>query len=125
MADLTWPGTLPTAPLYGWTEVPGDGLVRTKTDAGPAKVRRRFSSTPAQFSVQFPMTETQATRLIDFYSNSSDGTPAGTAGGALTFDGIPHPRTDADATWRFLSPPVITQDTFEHFRVALSLELLP
>ena len=125
MADMTWPGTLPTNPLYGWTEVPGNGLARTETDAGPAKVRRRFTSTPSQFSLLFSMTQTQTTRLLDFYSNESDDATAGTAGGALTFDGLPHPRTSAASTWRFISPPVATQDNFEHFRVSLKLELLP
>lgn len=125
MADTVWPGTLPDDPLYGWTEVPGDGLSRTETDAGPAKVRRRFSSTPSQFSIQFSMTKAQATRLMEFYTNASDAGSAGTSGGALTFDGLPHPRTEADATWRFLSPPVITQDAFDHFRTSIKLELLP
>ena len=124
MADMTW-ASMPTDPLYGWTEVPGDGLVRTQTDAGPAKLRRRFSSTPSQFSMQFAMTETQATRCVDFYTNSSDDDPAGTGGGALSFDGLPHPRTADSATWRFLAPPVLTQDTYQHYRVSISVELLP
>jgi hypothetical protein len=75
--------------------------------------------------MQFAMTEAQATRLIQFYENASDDTTAGTSGGALTFDTLEHPRTGAATTWRFLAPPVITQDAFEHFKVSLRLELLP
>jgi hypothetical protein len=130
MADVQWPQTLdgnpyPSAPLYGWTETPGTSLARTQTDAGPAKLRRRFTSTPSQFSMQFAMTEAQATRLMEFYSNSTSDTPAGTSGGSMTFGTFDHPRTNTDGTWRFLAPPVITQDAFEHFRVSIQLELLP
>jgi len=73
-----WPATLPTDAQYGWSETPGDSLVRTQTDAGPAKLRRRFTSTPSAFSFQFVMTKAQATRLIQFYENASDAAIAGT-----------------------------------------------
>ena len=120
----TWPGSLPTNPTYGWTELPGDGRVRTQTDAGPAKLRRRFSSSPAQFSVQFVMTTDQATRLVQFFENASDAAIAGTNGGVMSFDGLPHPRTSATATFRFLSPPTLTQMSNTVYRVSLSLELV-
>ena len=120
-----WPAELPTAPQFGWSEAPGDGRVRTQTDAGPAKVRRRFSSTPSVFSVQFVMTQAQATRLLQFYENASDASPAGTGGGALSITGLPHPRDDSSATFRFLAPPVITQASTTVFRASLRLELLP
>ncbi len=126
-----WPGSLPDAPQYGWTETPGNSLVRTETDAGPAKLRRRFSSSPSKFSLQFSMTTAQATTLMEFYNNNSADTPSGTSGGALTFGTLTHPRTGLGVGtvtttngWRFLAPPVITQDAFGHFRVSLSLELL-
>jgi len=120
-----WPAELPTAPQFGWSETPGDGLVRTETDAGPAKVRRRFTSSPASFSVQFVLTKTQATRLLSFYENASDASPAGTGGGALSITGLPHPRDDSSATFRFLAPPVITQVATDIFRGSVRLELLP
>jgi hypothetical protein len=126
----TWPGTLPTAPMYGWTEVPGTSTIRTETDSGPAKTRRRFSSAPSQFSLQFAMTEAQATRLVQFYTNSIGDTPAGTAGGAETFGGLNHPRDNSDVPeneltgWRFLSPPTLTQNAFGRFNATVQLELL-
>lgn len=126
MADTTWPSAdLPTSPQYGWTETPGSSLVRTETDAGPAKLRRRFSSSPSLFSLMFTLTTAQATRLEQFYSNAADESPAGTNGGALSFDGLPHPRTNSAATWRFTSAPTLTQVTFTHYRVTVALELLP
>ena len=119
-----WPLTV-TAPQFGWTEAPGDSLVRTQTDAGPATVRRRFTSTPSTFSVQFVLTKAEATRLVQFYENAADDAIAGTNGGALTITGLPHPRDDSSATFRFLAPPVITQTAYDVFRASLRLELLP
>ena len=121
-----WPSTLPSDPSWGWTEVPGNGLVRTNTDAGPAKLRRRFTSTPSSFSFSFSLdSEAKATRLIQFYTNSSDDSPAGTAGGSQQITGLPHPRTNAAATFRFLAPPVVTQVAKNLFRASVKLELLP
>jgi len=120
-----WPATLPTDAQYGWSETPGDSLVRTQTDAGPAKLRRRFTSTPSAFSFQFVMTKAQATRLIQFYENASDAAIAGTNGGALSITGLPHPRDNSAATFRFLAPPVLTQTAYDVFRASLRLELLP
>lgn len=124
----TWP-TFP-APMYGWTEVPGTSVIRTATDSGPAKTRRRFSSAPSQFSLQFSMDQTQATRLIDFYTNGVGDVVAGTAGGAETFGGLPHPRDGSAVTetlvtgWRFLSPPTLTQNAFGRFNATVQLELI-
>lgn len=120
-----WPGNLPTHPQYGWSESPGDSLVRTQTDAGPAKLRRRFTSTPSSFSFQFVMTKAQATRLIQFYENASDAAIAGTNGGALSITGLPHPRDNSASTFRFSAPPVLTQTAYNVFRASLRLELLP
>ena len=120
-----WPGTLPNDAQYGWSESPGDSLVRTQTDAGPAKLRRRFTSTPSSFSMQFVLTKAQATRLIQFYENASDAAIAGTNGGALSITGLPHPRDNSAVTFRFLAPPVLTQTSFDVFRASLRLELLP
>ena len=124
-----WPSELPTAPLLGWTESPGNSLVRTQTDTGPAKLRRRFTSSPATFSIQLALySDTsytaiqKATRLVEFYENPSDGSPPGTNGGALTITSFPHPRDNSNATFRFLAPPVITQTSSGLFRASLRLE---
>ena len=124
-----WPD-LPTDPMYGWTEVPGNATIRTETDSGPAKTRKRFSSAPSKFSLQFAMSTTEATRLMQFYTNSSGGDPAGTASGSLTFGGLPHPRDNSAVTatlltgWRFTSPPTITQNSFGRFNATVQLELI-
>ena len=112
--------------------MPGDSLIRSKTDAGPAKLRRRFSSTPSAFTFSFNLVDgggktaqEKATRLLDFYSNASDGSPAGTSGGALQITGLAHPRTNGAATFRFLAPPIVTQVAANFYRASVKLELLP
>jgi hypothetical protein len=62
---------------------------------------------------------------VQFYENAADDAIAGTNGGALTITGLPHPRDDSSATFRFLAPPVITQTAYDVFRASLRLELLP
>lgn len=75
--------------------------------------------------MQFVLTKAQATRLIQFYENASDAVVAGTNGGALSITGLPHPRDNTSATFRFLEPPVLTQAAYDVFRASLRLELLP
>ena len=126
----TWPFDSTVAPAYGWTEVPGTSTIKTETDSGPAKTRRRFTSAPSQFSLQFAMNEDQATRLLEFYTNGTGDSPAGTAGGSVTFGGLAHPRDNSSVTetlvtgWRFLSPPVLSQNSFGRFNATVQLELL-
>jgi hypothetical protein len=78
--------------------------------------------------MQFALDTSEATLLMNFYTNGSAS--AGTAGGSLTFGTLPHPRTNVAPTstattgWRFLSPPVITQNSYGRFNASVSLELL-
>lgn len=52
----TWPSTLPTPMVSGYSLKPGSALVRTAIEAGPARVRRRFTQVPTAVPVQFEMT---------------------------------------------------------------------
>jgi hypothetical protein len=67
---------------------------------------------------------------MQFYTNATSADPAGTAGGAKTFGGLPHPRDNSAVTetevtgWRFLSPPTITQNAFGRFNATVQLELI-
>ena len=127
---MIWPFDSTVAPMYGWTGVPGTSTIRTETDSGPAKTRRRFTAAPSQFSLQFAMSTAQATRLMQFYTNGVADTYAGTSGGARTFGGLNHPRDNSDVPeneltgWRFLSPPTLTQNAFGRFNATVQLELL-
>jgi len=125
-AEVTWPFASTVAPALGWSETPGNSVIRSKTDAGPAKLRRRFSSAPSSFSLLFHMSQTEVDRLLTFYDNESDhATEAGTGGGVLSFDGLAHPRKGTATVFRFLSPPVVTQPAPGRYSVAVKLELIP
>ena len=123
VAEKTWPGTLPSKSLLGFIEETTANTIRTDTSAGPAKVRRRFTSAPTTFQLPFVLTEDQADTLITFYTNSSTGV----SHGAKTFDGFSHPRTDSstDIVWRFLEPPKLVCVAKDIYRTTLKLELLP
>ncbi len=124
-----WPSMLPTNPTTGWTETPGKSVVRTDTDSGPAKLRRRFTSAPSQFTLQFILADDasytgvqKATRLIEFHDNPTNGSPPGTNGGVEKITGLPHPRDNTSADFRFVEPPVITQMSTKVFRASVTLE---
>jgi hypothetical protein len=54
-----WPTTLPRCFNLGSNEQPGDPRIRSQTDIGPAKVRRRSSSAVSQRSGVMTMTLAQ------------------------------------------------------------------
>jgi hypothetical protein len=118
MADHTWPGTLPTAPLMGWTEQPGKNTIRTETSAGPAKKRRRFTSAPSNFVLKMSMTEAQANTFMTFFETTL-------ASGVKTFDNLAHPRLGSTTTeWRFLEEPQLLYREYNCYDVSLRLEAL-
>ncbi len=116
---LAWPGSLPTVPLYGGSETGQSRLLHHESDAGPGKLRSRYSEGLSM--IQFPMilTDSQADDLMTFYNVT-------TGGGAMTFDFI-HPRTLASIVVRFRpgAPPLLSNFTFEKQRVTLQLEIVP
>lgn len=71
-AAYTWPTTLPQVPQRGYTETGGMNIIRTQTDTGPAKMRRRAASA-ANLSCQFLMTTAQVTTFETFVSTSLSG----------------------------------------------------
>lgn len=117
MADMTWPTSLPAAPLIGWTEQAGKNTVRTETSAGPAKVRRRFTSAPSVFVLKMIMNENQANAFMTFFTTSLSS-------GVKTFDGLVHPRLGTATEWRFLEEPTLLYQEYDCYAVALRLELL-
>ena len=87
---ISWPTDLPQVPQKGFTESAGINIIRSQTDAGPAKQRRR-ASRPNEMNVSFIMTTAQTQKLEDFIKNlPTDTTTPGIAGvNRFTF---PHPR---------------------------------
>ena len=76
MTILSWPPELPQKFLIeGYSETPGDNVLREQMDVGPAKVRRRSTTAPVRISGQMLMTLEQLKRFRQFYrSETFDGT---------------------------------------------------
>lgn len=114
----SWPSTLPQLPLAGgFSESPPDTTVRTKMDAGPAKVRRRFTANVRPFKVSFLMTSEQIGYLDTFYVTT-------TVGGSASFTWV-SPRTGSTKSFRFISPPEYNLSSGDYWSVAMQLEQLP
>ncbi len=119
MANPTWPASLPQrVAVDGYGEGPPDTTVRSRMDAGPAKVRRRFTAGVRPLSLQLDLDGAQVETLDGFFE-------ATLLGGALAFDWV-HPRTQAAATLRFVRPPAyrpLASDAA--WQAVLQLEILP
>lgn len=50
---ITWPTTLPLPTIEGYGVHPGEAILRTEMEAGPARQRRRFTSVPSRISVRW------------------------------------------------------------------------
>ena len=74
MAIPTWPtaGNFPQSPQKGFSESIGVNVIRTQTDMGPAKQRRR-SRRPSTMDVSFIMTTAQTQTLEAFINNDLQG----------------------------------------------------
>ena len=89
MAVLLWPTTLPQVPQKGFTESIGINVLRSQTDAGPAKQRRRATRLN-EMNLSFLMTTVQTQVLEAFIKNLPTATPPGISG-TNRFK-FPHPR---------------------------------
>ena len=121
MAAYTWPVGLPTKPLMdGYGESAGVLILRSPTDAGPAKMRRR-GARPDRLSVRYLLTADQVETLDTFVR--------GTLKGTARFDYV-HPRTGSTVEVRLV--PGQDGDLYSlapasptHYSVSLALEVLP
>lgn len=108
----TWPADLPAVLLIrGYEETAPDVIKRTPMDAGPAKVRRRFSANVRPVKGTMVLSGTQKASLDTFFETTI-------AGGALAFDW-------QAKSWRFVEPPAFSPIALNLWEVRLSLEVLP
>lgn len=115
----SWPGTLPTAPEGpDYQEQPPLVTIRTQMDAGPPKMRRKFTAGIRPFTFTWIMTKAQVATFDTFYNTTL-------AGGSLSFDSLNHPRTGAAATFRFAGQPSYAYLGPDAWRVTTPLEILP
>lgn len=117
-----WPATLPQVlPVAGYSETPPDTALRTQMDAGPAKVRRRFTAQVRPINATLILTAAQVQILDDFYVTTLEG-------GALPFDWI-HPRDTASpptvVQFRFVRPPQYAALEPDIWQAPVELEILP
>ena len=120
MAIPIWPMDLPQNPKTNYSEDHGVMLLRTPTDKGPAKVRRR-GTRPSKLSVSYDMTREQLTILENFILNTLDG---------VKRFSMQHPRTSATVEVRVIPGQDGSLYSFDYrisdiYTVNLSLEILP
>lgn len=58
-ATPRWPTMLPLPTVEGYGIHPGDAILRTEMEAGPARQRRRFTHVPSRVSVRWVMKRDQ------------------------------------------------------------------
>lgn len=121
MAD--WPDTLPGYPDQSlFSETIRDPVVRTDMDAGPQKVRLRYTAVPELYQISMVLTREQRAIFIDFYKNTLNY-------GVDEFDWYHPVNLDAfgnriPCACRFTGVYQITpQDN--HFNLSISMEVVP
>lgn len=116
MAVGTWPGSLPTVPQFGGGESKASNVIRTQ-NAGPKKMRRRYTAVSTIHEWPTTLTEAQVATLETFYFT--------TLAEVGVFDGLNHPRTGAAIECRFIEPPSYSNIGPDAYRAVLKLEELP
>ena len=119
MTNAVWPVSLPQRPLaQGLQERVPDTLIRTSMEAGPPKVRRRYTAGIRLFEMQLRLAASQVDTLDAFFEETL-------AGGSLPFD-WEHPRTGAAVAFRFVEPPAYSPAAGgQLWTGTLRLEVLP
>ena len=56
---ITWPTTLPLPTVEGYGIRPGEAILRTETEAEPARQRKRFTQVPTRIAVRWLMRREQ------------------------------------------------------------------
>lgn len=115
---LAWPGSLPALPLLNWSGRLPQVSIRTKTDTGPAKMRRRYTAGVTNFSgLSLLVTAAQRDTFETFYNDTL-------AGGTLRFE-WQRPDTGATVEMRFTSPAQFRPINHQTYRVVFDIEALP
>lgn len=116
---LEYPPLLPTlSVLRSFTATEADNVIRTQMDAGPAKVRRRSTAAPLQWSMGHPaFSKAQLRAFLQFFREDA-------AHGAMPFQ-MADPVMGGMMTCRFAGAPSWSPITTDEFTVSVSLEILP
>jgi hypothetical protein len=118
-----WPGTLPQYFEIGAQDTRQQGFIRSTTETGPYKQRKRFTATSRFLSGSMLLTGTQRATFETFYKTTISG-------GTDEFDFI-DPVDFVAAPMRFVQPPSCSgvsggaTATTVQWRLDLMLEVLP
>lgn len=115
---ITWPDSLQqNVNADSFTFTPGETVLRSDVDVGPAKVRRRTTRSvdTMQATINLPLNLFSV--LDQFYRTDVNG-------GASAFQFV-HPISRLPVTVRFTKAPVYTPLGGIEFQAALELEILP
>ena len=93
---LPWPGTLPDLQAIGLNRTPVDGRVLTNMDAGPVKIRQRYTATPTQWSIPVQYTGAQVAAFDTWWNDLNGGVDS------FLWES---PLDDSTVTMKFLSYP--------------------
>ena len=119
MSVPVWPTELPQQLFVnGYSQSFAETTIKSDMDAGPAKVRRRFTAGVEPVSGTMLLTGTQLTSLATFYNTTL-------LGGSLRFSWTKPPAHTAACEMRFTESPSWTAVEPEVYEVSLSLEILP
>lgn len=115
-----WPLSLPQKPNTNYSESGGVLIIRSPTDAGPAKQRRRGNK-PQVLSMNFDMTDAQVSTFETFVKDTIKG---------VARFGFSHPRTNASIEVRIV--PSGDGELYQlqylspgYWTVTFSMEVLP
>ncbi len=119
MATIDWPAGLPQNLLIsGYSQSAADNLLRTPMDAGPAKVRRRFTSGVRQIQGDILVTSSQLSTFKTFYNTML-------LYGTLRFNWTDPDDQTTSVEMRFTAPPSWVPAGYGgHFRISMALEIL-
>lgn len=122
MAASLWPITLPQIFLidgYARAIASSKNLIRSSTDVGPPKIRRRSTAAPVPMSGVFDMTSAQIAILSEFVDGEIEG-------GALPFQFPAQPPDSGSYLVRFGEElPQFDWLAPGHWKVDIKLEILP
>jgi len=116
MADIFWPEMLPNTLLVeGLSAKRNSSIIRTQMDAGPKKVRRRYTASTKIFTGRMILSAEQRSMLDQFYHTAL-------ADGVLRFN-FTDPQTLEIAEFRFTGD-YTENSTDGMFEIQMSLERL-
>ena len=71
MTSEKWPQNLPLPTIAGYGVAPGEAILRTEMEAGPARQRRRFTQVPSRVTVRWVMDDWKYALFESWYKHKA------------------------------------------------------